>query len=151
MGTMSRAYAGAVLERLSRIDPAASPAWGEMTVDKMYGHLNQAVLYTMGHGPEFTFRGNWKTRYLVRPLILGQIVKIPRNVRLPNPDGSRKPPVIPDGSVDEIRASLDEYLRRFEIRDLPSRTHPFFGQLSPAGWQRFHYAHFEHHLAQFEA
>lgn len=149
MGKMTCAYAETAVNRLASLRPEASPAWGTLAPAQMIGHLNQVVRYTIGEGPDVPFRGNWKSRYIFRPLILGQLVKMPRNVRLPNPDGSRGPRTFPDGRLDALRESLDEYLRRVDTRSLPARMHPYFGVVSPAGWRRFHYAHFEHHLTQF--
>ncbi len=149
MGVLTPEYAAQVLERLASIPRDAAPLWGKLTASQMVGHMNEVVRYTMGEGKDVPYRGNWKSRYLFRPLIVGQIVKMPRNVRLPRTDGSRMPRVIPDGTVDALRDTLEEYLRRWDDRSLPARVHPFFGLLSARAWRRLHYAHFEHHLAQF--
>lgn len=149
MAKLNTNYAHLALGRLEKLTDDATPRWGTMTAAQMVGHLNQVVLYTMGHGPEMPYRGNWKSRYVFRPLIVGQFVKMPRNVRLPRPEGSRGPRVFPEGTLEELRVTLDEYLRRAECRDLPARMHPFFGRMAPWAWQRIHHSHFEHHLAQF--
>lgn len=151
MGSMTREYAAVAIDRLGRIQPDAAPQWGKLTPPQLLGHLRDTVRYTMGEGPDVPYRGNWKTRYIFRHLIIAQLVRIPRNIRLPNPDGSRTPHTFPDGTLDELRATIDEYLNRAEQNSLPPRVHPYFGVLSPRAWRRFHYAHFEHHLAQFGA
>ena len=150
MGVMTRAHAERVLERLAAMPPDATPLWGTMTAAQMVGHLNAVVRYTMGEGQEMPYRGNWKSRFIFRTLILRQIVRMPRNVRLPRADGTRGPRHMPDGTVDALRETLEEYFQRLDAGTLPARVHPFFGVLSAADWRRMHYAHFQHHLAQFE-
>ena len=148
---MTRQYADETIQRLTTLPPDVTPQWGTSTLPQIIGHLTDTVRYTMGAGPDLPFKGNWKTRALFRPLIINQIVAIPRNVRIPRPDGKKGTITFRDGDIASLRASLDEYLARVEAGDLPSRMHPYFGLLPPASWRKFHIAHFTHHLRQFGA
>jgi len=151
MRKIDRKYAEEVLARLSALPPDAKPQWGSMTLSQMVGHVNLVVRYTLGEQSELPFKGNWRTRRIFGPLILNGIVKIPKNVRLPRPEGAKTPPPPPEGDLDTLRLSLDEYLKRAEAGGLPARPHPFFGMLTPRQWRRFHRVHTEHHLTQFGA
>lgn len=82
------------------------------------------------------------------PLIANGIVSIPHNVKIPSRPG-KPAPVVPEGTIEQLRASIDEYLARAERGGLAPAIHPFFGPLSATTWAKFHYRHFEHHLSQF--
>jgi hypothetical protein len=49
--------------------------------------------------------------------------------------------------VDELRASLDRFVKRDRKGAWP--VHPAFGQLSARGWGVLTYRHLDHHLRQF--
>lgn len=144
-----QAYADWMLGRLAELPADAQPRWGKMNVAQLIGHLNMVLRYSMGDGPEMPFKGNWKSRVLFRPLILNQIVQIPKGVKIPRPPGAKEAPVY-EADLDTLRETAGRYLARVAAGDLPAtRTHPFFGGLSPEAWRKFHAAHCGHHLRQF--
>ena len=141
-----------VLARLERIQPGTQPRWGKMNVAQLFGHLTQVVGYTMQTDIQFPFKGNWKTRWIFRPLILSGAVKIPKNVRLPKPPGADERPPPPEGTLDDLREVLGNYVASQESGGLPAAVrHPFFGDFSPKDWSRFHWRHLDHHCRQFGA
>jgi len=148
MAKLSESTLGTFLDRFNRIAPDTKPVWGTMTPPQMFGHLNAAVRYSMGHGPEMPFKGNWKTKYVFAPLILNGIKHIPRNIKVPRPKGaqSAEPPV---AELDALEASLRELLEMVRDGRFDPPHHPFFGTIGPNGWLKFHGAHLDHHLRQF--
>lgn len=148
MPKLDAAAVETVIAQLATLSEDTRPQWGKMTLPQMRGHLRMVVEYTMGQGPELPFRGNWKSRHIFRRLIISGLVPIPHNIKLPRQkDGSEVP--MPDATLNELKQTLDEYLRTVEAGRAPARTHPFFGVLSAKEWQGFHAAHFKHHLLQF--
>jgi hypothetical protein len=113
----------------------------------MIGHLTATLRYAMGEGPEAAFHGNDASRDVVGPQIIEGRIPLPRNVQLP---GREKETVLPpDGDLESLRNALEQYIERQEQGNLPNRTHPFFGLLSPEQWSKFLAVHAEHHLKQF--
>ena len=146
---MDRAQADEIVRRLSALKSDATPRWGTSTATQILGHLTDTVRYTMGDGLDLPFKGSWKTRNVYKPLLINQIVPIPHNVRIPSRDGQPRRDAFRDGTLDELKWALDEYLRGVDAGKWGERMHPFFGLLKPVQWRKFHCAHFEHHLTQF--
>lgn len=148
MPKLDAALAEKIVSRMSTLSEDTRPQWGKMTPAQMRGHLRMVVEYTMGNGKEIPFKGNWKSRMIFRPLILNGIVPIPHNIKVPRQkDGSEVP--TPDATVEELQSTLKRYVEAVAAGKLSPRTHPFFGLLSAAEWQKFHAAHFKHHMTQF--
>lgn len=148
MPRLDRATADRILERLAALTPETAPRWGKMNSAQVLGHLDAVVRYTMGELPPMPDRSTWQSRWVFKPLIIYGIVSIPHNVRIPSRPG-KPDPVVPEGTLEQLGASLDEYLVRAKNGSLPPAIHPFFGVLSASTWTKFHYRHFEHHLTQF--
>ena len=146
---LDRAYSGEVIARLVSLKPDTKPRWGKSTPAQILGHLTDAVRYCQGAGPEIPFKGSWKAKYVFKPLLINQLVAIPHNVRLPKRDGSARADAFREGTLDELKAALDEYLSRADAGTLTGRMHPFFGFMTSTQWLKFHRAHFKHHLGQF--
>jgi hypothetical protein len=138
------------LDRFRDIAPDTKPLWGKMTPPQMLGHVNSAVRYSMGYGPDLPFKGNWKTRFLFAPLILNGFKQIPHNIRVPRArDAQSNDPVT--GDLDTLEASLHELLTMAGNGGFRPPYHPFFGTIGPNGWMKFHGVHMDHHLRQFGA
>ncbi|MFM1921900.1 MAG: hypothetical protein RLZZ303_3534 [Candidatus Hydrogenedentota bacterium] len=150
MPALDRAMVDKICDRLSSLPEDVKPQWGNMTLGQMRAHMKAVLLSTMGEGPDGGFHGNWMTRHLFRRLVLSGLVEIPHNVKLPREARARVID-IPSISNEELRDALNLYLEKLERGELKPRTHPFFGLLSPREWQRFHAAHFKHHMKQFGA
>jgi hypothetical protein len=138
-----------VKTRFRDVAQDAQPAWGSLSRDQVQGHLSKVVLYTLGEGPEMPFRGNFKTRHIFRRVILFGLKEIPHNIKVPRPEGVTKEQFFPAATLEEFSETIDRYLTGVEQGGLPARTHPYFGVLSAATWQRFHRLHFIHHMKQF--
>jgi oxepin-CoA hydrolase/3-oxo-5,6-dehydrosuberyl-CoA semialdehyde dehydrogenase len=149
MARLTRESLPQVLARLERIESDRQPQWGKMNTAQLFGHLHQVVRYTMQTEVQMPFKGNWKSRWIFRPLILNGVVKIPKNIRVPRMAGQKVAPPPPEASYGDLQLALDDYLAAQEAGTLPSACHPFFGNLSAQDWSRFHWRHFDHHCRQF--
>lgn len=150
MPALNQSISNRILEQLKKLAPQTKPLWGTMTPAQMIGHLNTGVKYTMGEGSEMPFKGNWKTRYIFKHILLHGIKEIPHNIKLPKAK-SGKDVTKSEATTDELTATLEKYLSELDGGDLPTRTHPFFGPLTAKEWQKFHHAHFMHHMKQFDS
>lgn len=139
-------YLDRLLFRLGRIKPEATPAWGHMTPPGVVAHFAETLLYSMGRMGQLPHNGNWFTRKLLKPAILGGLVAIPKNVQAP-PYAS--PAKRPPADMDTLHTLLEEYLALVQAGELAPQTHPLFGPLTIDEWARLHIRHFEHHLTQF--
>ncbi len=144
MRALDHDYVNELVARLGTLHPEMRAAWGAMSSEQMVGHLTAAVRYSMGRGPKLPFVGSWFTRRLVWPLVSAGILRIPRNVKAPNPGGS-----LPTGDVETLHAVLEEYLNLVQSDEFQPARHPFFGNIGVDGWARMHVLHFEHHMKQF--
>lgn len=149
MAGLNRVMAEQIVRKLEALPPDRVPAWGTMSVPQVLGHLRAVLMYTMGHFPDMPNKGNWKSRILFKPLIISGIKAIPRGIRMPRPKGVKEMPPPPEASPGELLETLHEYLERYERGELSGRMHPFFGVLSAKQWNKFHVAHFRHHMTQF--
>ncbi|MCL4690964.1 MAG: DUF1569 domain-containing protein [Candidatus Hydrogenedentes bacterium] len=145
MRPLDHDYVNDLIARLGRLRPDAKPAWGTLTPDRMVGHLMVIVRYSMGRGKPVPARGNWFIRWIVGPLIINGIVRMPRNVTGP----AAAEALCPSGDTETLHAVLEEYLTLVQSGDLEPPPHPFFGDIGVDGWAKLHVVHFEHHLRQF--
>lgn len=148
MPRLDRNMVDRICAQLAALPEDTKPLWGGMTPGQMRAHMNAVMKSNMGDGPDANFHGNFITRHVFRRLVLAGLVEIPHNVKLPSKMRSVVID-IPEIPLEELRATLNTYLDKLERGELKSRTHPFFGLLTPSEWQQFHAAHFKHHLKQF--
>lgn len=151
MPEFDHAFMEQTLDRLRRLSPDAKPLWGQMNQSQLVGHLNIVLKHTMGDsGVQIPFKGNFVSKNFFKHLILHDIIPIPKGIKVPRPVGMKEMPPPPEATLEELRATMQEYLDRKEQKKLPAESmHPFFGPLTPKQWARFHRAHFKHHLKQF--
>jgi hypothetical protein len=149
MKIFDQPFADQVVQRIDALPENVPPAWGRMNRGQLIGHLNSVIRYTLGEGPEMPFKGNTKTRYLFRPIVMYGLKEIPHNVKVPRIKGMTTEQLFPELPLDVLEASMTTYLNKVAGGGLPARTHPYFGILSARAWQRFHRLHFIHHLKQF--
>lgn len=140
-------YVADVIRRLSSIRPDATPAWGTLTPQGMVAHLADTVRYAMGRGGSLPDSSSWFSRNIVRPLILSGMVRIPKNIKAPEP--LKRDPRLSGGDIETLHALLDEYLSLVQAGEFDPKPHPYLGDIGIDGWARMHVLHFEHHLRQF--
>lgn len=134
-------YVEWVLERMGR---APRPSTGEVCPAAVMAHLRHSVERSLGRVPREPFRGTWFSVRVLGPLVLGGW--------LPFPEDDAVIPLLSDGAMEgetaALKAVLEEYLALVQADELPPGTHPLYGPLDVAGWERFHLRHFEHHLSR---
>lgn len=148
MPNLSDSTAQSYLDRFAAVAPDAAPLWGKMNGAQMLGHVTNTLRYSLGETPLLAFRGNFKTQYIYAPLLINGIMPFPKNVRLPRSKG-QPAPTFPEGDLDSLRAAIDRVLAEVKSGAFVPPHHPYFGNIGPRRWMKFHAAHFDHHLRQF--
>lgn len=134
----------ALLDRLERLAPDASPLWGTMSALRMLTHL--ADWMSMAKGELKTAP---KARLLRYPPLKQLAI-----YWLPFPKGVPTAPELVSREPSEWaieRAAVREHMRWFEDRDatLVWPEHPVFAKISGKAWCVLGYRHMDHHLRQF--
>jgi oxepin-CoA hydrolase/3-oxo-5,6-dehydrosuberyl-CoA semialdehyde dehydrogenase len=148
MPALSESNVQTYLGRFAKVTPDAKPLWGKMSGAQMLGHVTSTLLYSLGETPLLQFRGNFKTQYIYAPLLLNGILKFPKNVPLPRGKNA-PPPKFPEGDLASLKAATDRVLAEARAGEFAPPHHPYFGNIGPKRWLKFHAAHFDHHLRQF--
>jgi len=134
-----------ILDRMTRLSPGATPAWGSLNAPRMLTHVTDAVRMATGE-LAVAYRGGPLSIWPLNSLIM---------FYLPWPKGAPTAPELIARSagdwtagVEELRAAMD----RFSERDMNGTwpAHPVFGTIGGSGWGRLAYRHIDHHLTQFQ-
>jgi oxepin-CoA hydrolase/3-oxo-5,6-dehydrosuberyl-CoA semialdehyde dehydrogenase len=137
-------YVEEVIRRLGRITPDAKPAWGKLTRQGMIQHLADSVRYSMGRLGDVPDRSNWVLRKVIAPLILNEIIRLPRN--LPAPPYPKR---AAQDDLETLHALLEEYLGLVQAGEFAPKRNSALGDIGVDGWAKMHLVHFEHHMRQF--
>ena len=129
--------------RLDNLAPDSTPRWGQMSVDQMLWHVNQALRSDLG----------LLEAAVVKPPLPGPLMKL-LVLNVPWPKGApTNPSFVATASYDFAAelAACHELVGRMASRTLdgPSSAHPAFGRLTPREASRLHAKHLNHHLSQF--
>lgn len=135
-----------VVRRFRGLEPDAKPQWGAMTREDVIAHLVQVLKYSMGRTEDVSFRGNWVTKRMIKPLVLKGWLSIPKNVQAPS---SLVGEEIRGADLETLQRTLEEYVDRVQAGEMSPKLHPFFGEMDVDEWAQFHVIHFEHHMKQF--
>lgn len=132
-----------ILGRIIRLQPDATPRWGEMTVGQMLAHCAEAQEVLNGRPLEGT---PWFLR-LAGPLIRRAVL-----ARRPFPRGVPTHPQYLKTEDEEFttqRERLVAAVEAFARTEGDDYRHAMFGTMTPAerGWAS--YKHLDHHLTQF--
>lgn len=143
----------ALVARLRTLRPEAPARWGRMTCPQMVCHVADAMRWALGERPTDEDRSNPVSRTLVKWLALGTALPWPQGAptgrRFDQLKGGGTPPGGFDADVEELTGLIDRWMT------IPARgerpDHPFFGRMRLREWQRWAWAHADHHLRQFGA
>lgn len=149
MQKFDSAFAADVIERLGRLEPDAKPAWGRMKAEELIPHLLGTMQFSVGEGPNIPYGGNWVTENIVGPLLLNGILPMPKNVKFKDEEGEAAPALSSPGTLEDLKASMDEYISKAGGGGLATSWHTVFGDIGANGWAKMHVVHFRHHLKQF--
>lgn len=142
-------YVGELVALIGSLPRDARPRWGTLDRDGLIEHLVWTLRHAMGRSAQAPFMGNWITRRVVKPLLLGGWIRMPRNVRVPAAAARRGVTLREPGDLETLHALLEEYVNLVQADELRPAPHPAFGPMSVDDWDRLHVLHFEHHLRQF--
>jgi hypothetical protein len=142
-----------LVSRIGALTPDAPRQWGRMSCPQMVCHLSDAFRGVLKERPPSAPIDTLLTRTLVKWVALSTPVPWPRG-------RARTPPEIdqvagagtPPGDFAKDVATLVALMQRFVAQDPSDRPrHAIFSHLSAREWQRWGYAHVDHHLRQFGA
>ena len=135
----------ALLARLARLSPDATPAWGRMTAPQVLAHLTDALRMAVGELSRTPKHVPVARAFPVKHLLL---------YVLPIPKGVPTAPELIARTADDWpaeQARCAALAARFDAASAPTTwpAHPFFGPLTASQWGWLAYKHMDHHLRQF--
>ncbi|HXY49666.1 MAG TPA: DUF1569 domain-containing protein [Terriglobales bacterium] len=143
-----------ILDRLGKIEPCSQRRWGRMTAHQAMVHLADSFRVTIGEKPASQAR----IRVTPIPLPRDFVKWVAMDLPLPWPRGVRTRPEVDQekggtrpqtfaADLQELQRLVERFTRR--PKDFEYQSHPVFGVMSEAEWQRWGYLHMDHHLRQF--
>lgn len=133
-----------ILDRLERLKPSATPAWGKMNAPQMLAHLVDWML--MANGELKTAPIYRSFRYPPLKQLVIYWIPFPKGVPTA-PELIRRAPPDWGREYAAIRTHLAAYDKLG--RDIPWALHPLFGRLTSREWGVLGYRHTDHHFRQF--
>jgi len=122
-----------------------------MSCHQMVCHLSDAFRRAVGDRPPAERRDNLVTRTVVKWIALRTSLPWPRGVRTPRDIDQVAGAGTPPTEFERDRSALIGLIERFV--GLPTGAqrprHFVFGVLTMRDWQRWAWAHVDHHLRQF--
>lgn len=142
-------YAERLCLRIESISPDKAPRWGKLRRAGLIEHFVWSLKHAMGKSTKVPDCSTWFTRTILKPLLLGGYVPIPKNIQLPEQLAKQGIQLSEPGDMETLQALVEEYLRRVQDDELVPYPHPFLGKMNIDDWDQLHVLHFEHHLRQF--
>jgi hypothetical protein len=141
----SQTDAGAVINRIERLQPSSQAQWGKMNVAQMLAHCR---------APFAVYFGELKQKRGLMGILFGAMAK---KRMLHDGNFARNIPTAKHFIVNDERdfekekRQLIEMIKRFTSTADPHtmQQHPFFGKMSGNEWAVLAYKHLDHHLRQF--
>ena len=139
------AVRAALEERLGRLNPAARPAWGKMSVDQMLWHVNQAIASSLGE-----IEVEQVKPPLPKALIKFMVLSLPWMKNAPtNPAYVPKTQYDFSGERDRCRRLMAAFAAK-KLTE-PAQDHPAFGSMTMTEQSKLHAKHLDYHFKQFGA
>jgi oxepin-CoA hydrolase / 3-oxo-5,6-dehydrosuberyl-CoA semialdehyde dehydrogenase len=138
-----------VHEALAVLKPDAQPQWGHMSAQQMVEHLLWSIRGSTG---AMTFAVVTPDNLLERAKrFLYHDRQTPHEFMNPLLTAGLPPLEYPDlrSAVEAVRVEMRRFLELAVKEPDVVRNHPIFGPLKPEEWERSHFKHCHHHLAQF--
>lgn len=136
-------------EALAGLASDAQPQWGHMSAQQMVEHLLWSIRGSTGAmafpvvTPDTLLERSRRFLYHDR--------QTPHEFMNPLLKAGLPPLEYPDlrSAVEAVRVEMEGFLELAEREPDTVRNHPIFGPLKPEEWERSHFKHCHHHLAQF--
>ena len=134
----------AILVRVRRLSPGATPRWGKMSAPQMLVHITEAM--RMASGDLVVRARRHPARLPVIKQLMLYVVPMPKNL----PTAPELVARAPAAFTEELRA-FTEAVRKFAERDaaVAFPDHPVFGAMTQHAWGVLAHKHTDHHLTQF--
>jgi hypothetical protein len=137
----------AILSRLQRLTPESARQWGRMTPNQAVCHLSDSFRSVTGSQPIGLVRTPLP-RPVMKWIALQSPMRWPHGIKTrPEVDqeiGGTRP-----GEFTQDKRALEAMIDQFAARTGGFQSHPMFGPMTIAEWQRWGYLHVDHHLRQF--
>jgi len=134
---------------LGSADPSATPRWGKMNFQQMIEHMSDSARIASGKDPKKLLTPEDKLETF-RQFILSEA---PFKENTKNRELGDEPlPVRHSsvkGSLEELRAEMNDFFAHYAPDPEKRVTNPFFGDMNYAEWVHLLHKHAVHHLKQF--
>jgi len=137
-----------LIQRINVLTPATQRQWGKMDVAQMMAHLSNSLEVSTGDKV-------YKQAFM--GMIFGKIAKKSVTSEKPLRQGVPTAPgflVVGSKDFNTEKQRLITLMKRLSAADpasLATKTHPFFGRMTPQEWNLVNYKHLDHHFRQFGA
>ena len=134
--------------RLDKLTPQTKALWGNMRVEQMLAHMNDAFRIALGMKASVD-GSNFITNKIVFPIAVYWLPQFPKNVSTaPELDQKQQgtPPRDFYTELEFLKTMMDVFNEREPEKLKP---HPMFGKLTKAQWRDLLVKHLSHHLKQF--
>ena len=136
----------AVIARIENLTSDSIPIWGKLNVAQMLKHTEIGIKIAFG---EVKLKRN------LLGILFGKMAK--KKLMAEEPFGKNLPTdktfmKFDDPQFEEAKSSLINSIRQFADKGetvITKETHPFFGELTTAEWDKLNWKHLDHHLRQF--
>lgn len=136
-----------IIARINKLTPDSKREWGKMNSAQMLAHLSQAFRTASGELKlKRAFIGKLFGSWAKKKFITGE-----------GPFSKNSPTdktfiISGERDFEKEKKTVLEIIENFSKRGesgITKEPHPFFGELTPAEWDRLMYKHVDHHLRQF--
>jgi hypothetical protein len=134
-----------VISRINALTPETKAQWGEMTVDQMFKHTNEAIKIAFGEN-------KIKVNFLMK--FLGKMLK--KKVFYGGDMGKNSPTAKEfifnqkydfESSKKDLITNFSRFAQGQNV--IKVMDHPFWGKMTYEDWDALMWKHMDHHLRQF--
>ncbi|MEY5000759.1 MAG: hypothetical protein RLZZ211_795 [Bacteroidota bacterium] len=148
MSTTFRLDLEAMLAQLNQLSLNTTPAWGQMSPQRMVEHLADALYMSVGEGNYALEVPQERIERMQAWLETDKPMAKDVQVSFATPETPLRNDEL-ETAIDEFTDAFLSFLEYYEENENATALHPFYGQLNYTQWQRLHTKHFSHHFEQF--
>ena len=148
MSTTFRLDLEAMLAQLNQLSLNTTPAWGQMSPQRMVEHLADALYMSVGEGNYALEVPQERIERMQAWLETDKPMAKDIQVSFATPETPLRNDEL-ETAIDEFTDAFLSFLEHYEENENATALHPFYGQLNYTQWQRLHTKHFSHHFEQF--
>jgi hypothetical protein len=135
-----------ILNRIGRLTPDHTGAWGRMTASAMVCHVADTLKMALGELPVSRMKA--PVRYPPLKQLVVYWAPFPKHAPTA-PELTGRPPTEWVLDLAELQGLLRRVCAQGADANAPWPAHPAFGRLSRRAWGVHIYRHIDHHLRQF--